>query len=630
MDMSASISETAAPACDLLEAFELTAPVYDVLTVHHDYEGWTRMIESLARRHGLADRGRMLDVGCGTGKSFLPWVARGWEVVGCDSSPAMLERAREKAPPEVELLVADARELEVLGAFELVLVLDDVVNYNAREDHEALFAALAANLAPDGLLVFDLNTLHAFRSFFAEPDVREVDGCVAVWRGQASPAFRPGDAADAVLDAFVRDEDGAWHHTRAHHREYHHPLDEIERSLAGAGLELVAAYGQDAQCNVEPGIDELRHSKGMVIARRAPAPRYSLRETVEAFPSGDGSIYFLRGGPRAEQVIEKPTAADRALLELLHAPHTLDQLRAAVPGEPVEALLADLRGLGLVREDSGRPLPLPAEALARYDRQLPYFATATGGDEAAAAAQRRLLDASVCVVGCGGLGSWTAAALVCAGVGRLVLVDDDTVALSNLNRQLLFRHSDLGRLKVDAAAEALRAFDPALEVETHRRRVACVADVVAIAGGSDLVVATADSPPYAIARWINAAALELGIPHVSAAQFPPFVRVGPLFVPGVTGCEHCQEIAARREFPDYEALVSYRERDPRTAATLGPLSALVGSVLATDVMHLLSGVATPATQGHAIVIDARDLSVTKEPVPREPDCPVCATAVASA
>jgi bacteriocin biosynthesis cyclodehydratase domain-containing protein len=350
-------------------------------------------------------------------------------------------------------------------------------------------------------------------------------------------------------------------------------------------------------------------------------PSYVLQETVEAFPATDGSIYFLRGGGDAEQVLPQPTADERVLLELLHAPRTEEELRKAAPESDAAALLGDLRALGLVTDRPGRPSTLPSEARRRFDRQLPYF-EATGPVEAEEA-QRRLMAATVVIVGCGGLGSWTAANLACTGLGHLVLVDDDTVALSNLNRQLLFRHADLGRRKVDAAADALRAFDPELRITRAHRRVRCVEDVLDLAEGADLIVATADHPPYAIVRWIDEASVRLGVPHVSAAQFPPQVRVGPLFVPGVTGCLHCQETAARREFPEYDALVRYREAHHRPAATVGPLSGLVGSLLATDAMHLITGVATPATQGRALVIDSRTLAVDVETATREPGCERC-------
>lgn len=355
------------------------------------------------------------------------------------------------------------------------------------------------------------------------------------------------------------------------------------------------------------------------------ASTYALRETVEAFPAGDGAIYFLRGGTHAEHVLDEPTALDRRLLELLHEPRTRGELlEAAGPGagsgSAVDELLGALDALGLLDTAGAAPPagPLPPAELERYGRQLPYL----GID-----GQRRLRRATVVLIGVGALGTWTAQALVCAGVGRLVLVDDDAVELGNLNRQVLFRLADVGRPKVDVAAEALAAADPALDLVRLRRRIAGPADVDAAITGADLVVSTADDPPYAIDRWVNAAAVARRVPHVSASLLPPRVRVGPLVRPGVTGCVECQHIAARRAHPDHDALMDYRSRHHRQPAALGSLSALVGSVLSTDAIHLLTGLATPATEGHAVLIDSRDLSVTKEPVVREARCEVCAVAI---
>ena len=85
--------------------------------------------------------------------------------------------------------------------------------------------------------------------------------------------------------------------------------------------------------------------------------------------------------------------------------------------------------------------------------------------------QRRIGDATVAILGCGGLGSWAAAGLACAGVGSLVLIDDDRVERSNLNRQLLFGEPDIGRPKVDSAAEALRRHRSDLDVRAVSERI---------------------------------------------------------------------------------------------------------------------------------------------------------------
>src|SRR5690242_4342384 len=104
------MSVTAPPRDHALAAYEALASHYDAFTAHHDYAAWTRDLEALARRHGLSGR-TLLDVACGTGKSFAPYLERGWSVVACDGSPAMLARAADRADGRVPLHVADMRAL---------------------------------------------------------------------------------------------------------------------------------------------------------------------------------------------------------------------------------------------------------------------------------------------------------------------------------------------------------------------------------------------------------------------------------------------------------------------------------------------------------------------------------------
>src|SRR3954447_13575959 len=129
-------------------AYEAFAPHYDAFTAHHDYETWTRTLEGMARAHGLSGT-RLLDVACGTGKSFLPFLDRGYEVTACDISPAMADRAAAKAGDGARIEVHDMRALPRLGAFDLVCCLDDAVNYVlSAQELEATLAGLARNLAP--------------------------------------------------------------------------------------------------------------------------------------------------------------------------------------------------------------------------------------------------------------------------------------------------------------------------------------------------------------------------------------------------------------------------------------------------------------------------------------------------
>jgi SAM-dependent methyltransferase len=250
------------------EAYDTLAPFYDTFTAHHDYELWAAALLRLARAHGLTGN-RLLDIGCGTGKSFLPFARMGWRVTACDVSARMLEIAADKAPADVELHVADARELPELGEFDLVLLLDDVVNYlTGGDDLVRAFAAAGANLASDGVLLFDANTLLTYRTFFAETLVVEADDRYLVWRGDTPADAEPSVLAVGVLDAFARDADGSWARHPSVHRQRHHTDSAVRAALADAGLECVAVYGQGYDARPVAGADQLRDTKALYIARR--------------------------------------------------------------------------------------------------------------------------------------------------------------------------------------------------------------------------------------------------------------------------------------------------------------------------------------------------------------------------
>jgi SAM-dependent methyltransferase len=232
-------------------AYDAAADFYDDFTAHHDYEGWTALIERLAREHGLAGH-RLLDVGCGTGNSFLPFLARGYRVTACDISPRMLARARAKCRDRARLTVADLRSLPRLGSFDLVLAIDDVLNYVTADELPAAFRGLAANLA--GLLVFDINTELTYRTFFAS----RAQQSGLTWHGHVdAERFRPGDAASATLDGVSR------------HVQHHHPPQVVERALRGAGLRAVAIHGMDLDGALGAPVDETVHTKALFVVRRA-------------------------------------------------------------------------------------------------------------------------------------------------------------------------------------------------------------------------------------------------------------------------------------------------------------------------------------------------------------------------
>lgn len=249
------------------DAYDVLAPLYDVLTGGHDHAAWSTQLEALATAAGLRGR-RLLDVGCGTGASMAPMLARGYEVVGVDRSAAMLERARAKLGPDVRLELADMRALGELGAFDLIWSVADGFNYLLETaELRATFAGLRRNLAPGGLVVFDVNTLAAFRTLYTSLLVAPGPDGVALFDGQADPPIEAGAVVEAVVERLEPGDGPGWRRVRGVHRQRHHPRAVLEAELRAAGLECVAVWGTDGAGRSEQPLDEQRHNKAVYIAR---------------------------------------------------------------------------------------------------------------------------------------------------------------------------------------------------------------------------------------------------------------------------------------------------------------------------------------------------------------------------
>jgi SAM-dependent methyltransferase len=244
-------------------AYRLTASHYDEFTAHHDYELWLRSLTAALDRLGLAGD-RLLDVACGTGKSFLPMLERGWRVTGVDISDEMLDVARDKVAGRVDLHRHDMRALPRLGSFDLVLCLGDSLNYVLEADGlDRALLSMASNLAPTGMLLLDFNTLAMYRGFFASSESVDLGDRRLEWTGHAAEV-RPGAEIVATLDVTTSRGDLI---ARATHRQRHHPPAEIARALHRNGLRCVEVYGQGYDAVLEKPLDEDVHTKAIFIAR---------------------------------------------------------------------------------------------------------------------------------------------------------------------------------------------------------------------------------------------------------------------------------------------------------------------------------------------------------------------------
>jgi SAM-dependent methyltransferase len=252
------------------ETYDRYAPVYDETNAQNDYEMWlgATLLPEL-EKHGLR-KDLALDVGCGTGRAFDPLLDRGWQVVGCDVSPGMLAEARRKFGDRVRLFEADARSLPAAspgegdpsgGDFSLILLLNDVVNYMTEDgDLEKAFAGVEQNLSPQGLVLFDANTLALFSHDFASGLIEQMKERGWEWHGLTDEA-KPGGIFEARFSG-----EGVEPHV---HRQRHWPIEQVTEALEASGLRCLAVLGQREEGGrvllSEPA-DEERDAKVIYIA----------------------------------------------------------------------------------------------------------------------------------------------------------------------------------------------------------------------------------------------------------------------------------------------------------------------------------------------------------------------------
>ena len=265
------------------------------------------------------------------------------------------------------------------------------------------------------------------------------------------------------------------------------------------------------------------------------------------------------------------------------------------------------------RPAAGRAVPAPDEGLGdedllRYSRHLLL-------DDVGIEGQARFGAAHALVVGVGGLGSPVALFLASAGLGRLTLVDDDTVSLTNLQRQIAHDTTTLGSPKVRSAAQAIARLNPRVAVQPVEARADRTL-LDALVPAADVVLDCSDN--YATRQLLNAACVRHARPLVSGAAiaFDGQVAVYDTRDPACPcyACVFPPEPAGGATVPEV------------ACATLGvfaPLVGIIGSLQAAEALKLVAAVGTPLA-GRLLMLDARTMAWTDLQTARDPACPVCA------
>jgi len=247
-------------------------------------------------------------------------------------------------------------------------------------------------------------------------------------------------------------------------------------------------------------------------------------------------------------------------------------------------------------------MELNEEQIERYSRQI--ILPEVGGE-----GQKKLLNAKVLIVGCGGLGSPVSLYLASAGIGKIGLVDSDKVELNNLQRQIVHFTEDVGKPKVLSARRKLSAINPDVKIEIYETRLTSD-NIMEIIKDYDIVVDGSDNFPT---RYlVNDACIFTKKPF-SHAGIMRFYGQATTIIPYKGPCYRC----IFSQPPPPGSVPSCQE-----AGIIGPVGGLLGVVQALEVIKFVLGKGALLV-GKLLIVDALNMDIRKVNIRRNPNCPVC-------
>jgi molybdopterin/thiamine biosynthesis adenylyltransferase len=357
--------------------------------------------------------------------------------------------------------------------------------------------------------------------------------------------------------------------------------------------------------------------------------RPRVKHTSPVFRQGS-KVYV--GGFGNVTEIDDESGSVGALLELLDGRRTIPEVQAALAEAypditlaDVEAAIGQLDGAGFVEDAAAGWSVLDDYERKRWERNINFFGSYVHLGENKYELQRRLLDCRLTLLGLGGLGSHVLLDAAAMGIGHVRIVEFDTVELSNLNRQILYTDADIGRPKIEVAAERVRAFNPRIDVEPMPGKITGTSDVMRAVADADVVISVADRPKMQIIQWINEGCVRSRVPLITGG-LETQRAIYYTIIPGQTGCVECWRLKIAESDPVSTALL-----DERRARGLGgdnaafcPLVTMTTGLLLGELVRLVTGIAPPIALGRLLELRFDDYHFSEaERWERHPDCSVC-------
>jgi molybdopterin/thiamine biosynthesis adenylyltransferase len=291
----------------------------------------------------------------------------------------------------------------------------------------------------------------------------------------------------------------------------------------------------------------------------------------------------------------------------------------------LEDLLTVLDNEYLIEDSFYNVSDTSVEDKERWSKNTEFFGSYCRANQNKYQKQKSLSAVKVTILGIGGVGSNVLLNLAALGVLNIRIVDFDEVSLSNLNRQILYNRTDVGRYKCEIAKSKISQFLPKANIEQFNKKLENEKDVLDIVEGQDIVIAAADIPRDKILDWVNSACVKFKIPYICGGLDSLWATYFSI-IPGVSGCMECWKQSASRHSSLYQDIVRadhfVSAASPNVA--IMPMISMVSGLISTEFLKIVTDISAPNALGKLCVFNFKTAHITiQETWERVLECSIC-------
>ncbi len=230
-----------------MSGYSVFAKYYDDLTANIDYKKRAEYFHTIIQKHKKTKENILLDLACGTGSVSEEMARLGYDVIGVDNSDEMLGIAIEKkfeSGLPIQYLCQDMRKIDMFGTVDVTIcVLDSLNHLDSIDDIRKVFSGVSLFAEPDGLFLFDINTVYKHRNILADNTFTyETDDVFVVWENTYVPQ---NDEIRIILEFFEQTPEGLYERSTESFSEKAYSCEKIERLLTECGFEILEKFGDD-------------------------------------------------------------------------------------------------------------------------------------------------------------------------------------------------------------------------------------------------------------------------------------------------------------------------------------------------------------------------------------------------